>query len=180
MKPDDEILALWVEDELDETRSREVEAWAEGEPEWLAHRAAARESKALFAKAGPMTADAPYGEFFNARIQREIELSQLPQPVPAGRTRGFNWLMPATAAAGIVLGFWFGKGATGGVDAMPAPVAELTPVLYTPEKGVDAEIVAIDAATVIVLDGVNAIPDSWELPETAMREETLLPIAHSR
>jgi hypothetical protein len=44
-------------------------------------------------------------------------------------------------------------------------------VLYTPTKGVNAEYVATDDATVIVLAGVDAIPDSWEVPETAVLEK---------
>ncbi|GAA5482639.1 hypothetical protein [Haloferula sargassicola] len=174
--PDDEILARWVEDELDETRAREVEAWAQGQPEWLARRVLARESKSLFARAGFSGNDVPSGEFFNARIQREIAQAG-PAAVPA-RPKKSAWLVPLTAAAGIALGFWAGRGAS--PDAVPPPMAELAPVIYTPEKGVDAQLVSMQEATVIVLDGVNAIPDTWELPETASNDPGLLPIAHTR
>ncbi len=51
------------------------------------------------------------------------------------------------------------------------PVAAFAPVLYTPTKGVNAEYVAADDATVILLAGVDAIPDSWEIPETAVLEK---------
>lgn len=178
-KPDDEILALWVEDELEASRAADVDAWAQGQPEWLAHREVARETKALFGQAGLPVQDVPYGEFFNARIQREIAEPQVPAAVVSAR-RKTGWLVPATAAAGIALGFWAGRGAGPETDATPPPVAEMAPVLYTPEQGVDAELVTVGDATVIVLDGVHAIPDSWELPETAAYEESILPIAHSR
>jgi hypothetical protein len=45
-------------------------------------------------------------------------------------------------------------------------------VLYTPEKGVNAEYFASADAEIIVLDGVAAIPDTFELPETASTHET--------
>ncbi|MBB5353530.1 hypothetical protein HNR46_003791 [Haloferula luteola] len=183
-KPDDETLALWIEDELDEVQSREIDAWAKTEPEWWAHREAARESKAWFAKASPLIQDAPYGEFFNARILREIQQEAgvsspaTVAPAPSVR-RPIHWLVPATAAAGIALGFWAGRGSSPTPDLPAPPMAALTPVIYTPESGVDAEWVAVENATVIILDGVSAIPDSWELPETAVRDQPLLPIAHA-
>lgn len=173
-KPDDEWLALWVEDELDEPRAREVEAWVAAHPEWREHREAARASKAMFARAMPAE-DVPYAEFFNARIRREIEAAQVVSPVPASKAGFRGWLVPLTAAAGIALGFWAGRGGT--PEPLPAPVAELAPVLYTPVKGVKAEVVEADDATVIVLAGVEAIPDEWEIPETAQREVETRPIA---
>jgi hypothetical protein len=77
--------------------------------------------------------------------------------------------MPATAAAGIALGFFLGHGDRALGNAAPVTV-ELAPLLYTPEKGVEAEYVGGEEATVIVLAGVQAIPDEWEIPVTTMVE----------
>lgn len=170
-KPDDELLALWVEDELDAASAAEVEAWAASQPEWVERREQARWSRELLGSTLG-GGDVPHAEFFNARIRREIEASQpQPKPVPAAespRRRPGLWLVPATAAAGIALGFFLGHGGETAPVVAPTVAAELAPVLYTPERGVQAEYVGGDEATVIVLAGVEAIPDDWEIPETAM------------
>lgn len=176
MKPDDEMLALWVEDELEGAACLSVEQWAADQPEWLEMRETARSAKQLLAGALPADEDVPHAEFFNARIRREIELASkavpMAPPAPARPRPGLKiWFMPLTAVAGVALGFWLGDGRTSqGPAAVPAPVADLSPVLYTPERGVKAQVVPADDATVIVLAGVDALPDTWEIPETAVLE----------
>jgi hypothetical protein len=87
----------------------------------------------------------------------------------------FSWralLMPATACAGMVLTFWLGTRSHPApleVDVTGAPKAiPVEQILYTPEDGVVAECFssAGAAATVIVLDGVDAIPDETDFSET--------------
>ncbi len=170
-KPDDELLALWVEDELDAETSVEVETWASGQAEWVERREQARWSRELLGSALG-GGDVPHAEFFNARVRREIAVAtESKAPVRETVSRGpWMWLMPATAAAGVALGFFLGHGPEGTPPAAPAVAAELAPVLYTPEKGVEAEYVIGEEATVIVLAGVEAIPDEWEIPETVMLE----------
>lgn len=171
-KPDDELLALWVEDELDAATSAGVERWACEQPEWVERREQARWSRELLGSALGGRDEVPHAEFFNARIRREIELSAPATgsvPEPGKVRRGpWLWLMPATAAAGVALGFFLGHDRGGVPEAAPPMAAELVPVLYTPERGVQAEFVGGDEASVIVLAGVRAIPDEWEIPETAM------------
>ena len=187
--PDEERLALWVEDELDATSRAAVDAWAATQPEWMERRGQARQMKALLRGSLPAAKDPPYAEFFNARITREIEretamtspvTAETPAPVaPMVRAPGkaWRWFLPATAVAGMALCFWAGTRITppsvtvsAPSRVMPAPV----PVLYTPEKGVKAAYFASEPADamVIVLDGVAAFPDSFEVPDTAsFREE---------
>jgi len=176
-KPDDELLALWVEDELDVSVHTEVEVWASGQTEWTERRETARKTKSLLGSVIPADEDLPNGEFFNARIRREIEVRETaPAPAkPSGRSV-LGWLVPLTAAASLVLGFWLGRGGPQ-TELVPPMVADLTPVLYTPQKGVNAELLPSEEATVIVLAGVDAIPDSWEIPATAMREPEPRPMA---
>lgn len=176
-KPDNELLALWVEDELDVGVHTEVEAWAAGQPEWSERRELARQTKTLLGTVLSADEDLPNGEFFNARIRREIEVRET-APTPAKGTGRpvLGWLVPLTAAACLMLGFWVGRGGPQ-ANLVPPPVADLTPVLYTPQKGVNAELSKSEEATVIVLAGVDAIPDSWEIPATAMREPEPRPMA---
>ena len=173
-KPDDELLALWVEDELDAATSTEVERWACEQPEWVERREQARWCRELLGSTLGSEDEVPHAEFFNARIRREIELAapaagSAPEP---GKVRcgPWLWVMPATAAAGVALGFFLGNDRGVVPEAAPPVAAELAPVLYTPERGVEAEFVGGDEASVIVLAGVRAIPDEWEIPDTAMLE----------
>lgn len=171
-KPDDEMLALWVEDELSGESLSLVDAWASTQAEWVDRREQARSWKSLSAGVLPASEEVPHAEFFNARIRREIEIQSLPEVVPAKGTPRWAWFMPAAAAAGMAFGFVIGRGGPdAAMDEVVVPVATLAPVLYTPSKGVKAEYLAEDDATVIVLAGVAAIPDSWEIPETAVLEK---------
>lgn len=178
--PDEEILALWVEDELHGPQLAQVDAWAVSQPEWLSHREDARRTKSLLRAILPAAEEPPYAEFFNARIAREIatlEVQDAPQSSRKPR-RWLTWAMPTAAAAGMALCFWAGtyvppgNVAAGGAPHHPATSA-YEPSLYTPESGVKAAWYASTAAdsSIIVLDGVAAIPDSFEIPETAAVQE---------
>lgn len=171
-KPDDELLALWVEDELSGESHAEVDRWASERTEWMERRAQARSWKSLASGVLTASEEVPHAEFFNARIRREIELSVDEKARPVRGTPPWAWFMPAAAAAGMILGFWLGHGGpeTGG-EPTKVPVATLAPVLYTPSKGVKAEYLESDDATVIVIAGMDAIPDTWEIPETAVLEK---------
>jgi hypothetical protein len=83
--------------------------------------------------------------------------------------------MPLAACAGMVLAFWLGM-KTQSAPAMPeydvagAPRAiPVEPIIYTPDGGVEAEWFASSdaAATVIVLNGVEAIPDEMDFSKSA-------------
>ncbi|MCW1924654.1 hypothetical protein OKA05_18965 [Luteolibacter arcticus] len=182
--PDEERLALWVEDELDADALAAVDAWAATQPEWLERREQARQMKALLRGTLPATEEPPYAEFFNARIAREIgrEAAAAAPVAPMVQTPGktWRWFLPATAVAGMVLCFWAGTRITPPAVNVAAPntlapvsVASV-PVLYTPERGVKADYFASASADamVIVLDGVAAIPDSFEVPDTAATGRT--------
>lgn len=184
---DEERLALWVEDELDATSQAAVDAWAATQPEWLERREVARQMKALLGSSLPASEEPPYAEFFNARIAREIEREAaeaapvapaVVTPVaPMVRAPGktWRWFLPATAVAGMALCFWAGTRITHPGPSGPTQQASVSaPFLYTPEQGVKADYFASEpaGAMVIVLDGVAAIPDTFEVPETASTGET--------
>jgi hypothetical protein len=174
-KPDETTLARWLDDELHGDELAACEALILGDGELLARRRELREWRATLAAAIPAAIEPPYPEFFNSRIEKAIrELS--PGTSRLRRGAGFwrAWWMPATAVAGMVLAFWVGT-KTGGAPQVvmapsPAPVPLLVqmPAVYTPERGVDAEWFssAEASATVIVLEGVDAIPDTMDFSET--------------
>jgi hypothetical protein len=174
--PDETKLALWLEDELHGTELAEFEEWLAGNPEHLAAREEVRRWRALIA-AIPATEEPPYPDFFNSRVMRTIRESSVPVAQP--QKPRFSWrtfLMPAAACAGMVLAFLAGsrtRPAKVEFDVAGAPKAiPVDPILYTPEKGVKAEwFTSSDAsATVIVLNGVDAIPDATDFSKTVMLE----------
>ena len=175
--PDDELLALWVDDVLEGPSAAEVDAWASTRTEWLERREQARQIAPLLKAGLPASEEPPYAEFFNTRIAREISREAGGAVAPTfSRSRSlWSWFLPATAVAGMVFCFWAGtRMVPAPAIAAPNPVAAPpVPYLYTPEKGVKAAYFASEPADamVIVLDGVAAIPDSFEVPDTASIRE---------
>jgi hypothetical protein len=176
-KTDDTTLALWLDDELQGAELAAFENSLNGAEDLLARRQQVREWRAAIGSVMPIALEPPYPEFFNNRIEQAIR-AQTPQPAVQLSTaaRWRVWWMPATAVAGMVLAFWVGT-KTGGVTQdvtvakpgpSPAPMVVQMPTVYTPERGVDAEWFSSTnaAATVIVLEGVDAIPDTMDFSET--------------
>lgn len=172
-KPDEETLALWLDDELEGDAFALVEAWAAGHPDQLEARQSIREWKQQISTVIPKSEEPPYPDFFNSRIQAAIsDLEKAPCKVIEAKSSWWRsgWFMPAAAAAGMTLAFWMGTRTT--TAPSPASVVEVSsssPVVYTPETGVRADYFASRSAdaTVIVLDGVPAISDALEFRETA-------------
>lgn len=174
--PDEARLALWLDDELAGDELAIMEAWATSQPAQLAAREETRRWRATMAAAMPASEEPPFPDFFNSRVLQSIR-EELPQPVAAQpRKSVWNaWLMPAAACAGMAFAFLAGKNTRPEtavatvVEAPKASVPTLKPAIYTPEQGVKAEwFSSVEAsATVIVLEGVSAFPDSMDFSETA-------------
>jgi hypothetical protein len=182
-KPDEIRIALWLEDELEGAERNQFDAWVALHPELLRQRDEMRSWKDWMKQSLPESASVPHAEFFQARVAREIRMAHADQtPVSAARHSGWRpFLLPVASAAGMAFCFWlggrYGNGTGGAVAAGPVlpPVmasAALTPVLYTPESQVAAHAFSSEgaAATVIVLEGVDAMPDSFEVPDSAARD----------
>lgn len=175
---DETTLALWLDDELQGAELAAAEAWLTNDPEMIAAREETRRWRAMMAEAIPSDEEPPYPEFFNGRIARAIR-----EPAPeSATTRRVSWnaaLLPLAACAGMAFTFLLGMRASGPgaagpdlveIDVSGAPRAiPVNPIIYTPEDGVSAEWFASSeaSATIIVLDGVSAIPDSMDFSATA-------------
>ena len=170
--PDELTLALWLDDELTGDALAAVEAWAAGEPEQIAARGGIRRWRATMAAAIPAAEELPYPEFFNSRVLQAIRDQQPKAAVARKSSLSWNsWWMPLAACAGMAMAFWVGKASrtTPDYEALNAPRAiPVEPVVYTPETGVKAEWIASTnaSATVIVLNGVTAIPDATDFSDT--------------
>lgn len=176
--PDETKLALWLDDELEGAELAAFEAWVAGQPQLLAARADNRRWRKLMATTMPASEEPPYPEFFNQRIARAIrENTQTTPSAPSkpGWSWWNTWFLPVAACAGMAFTFWLGTtrsqpaAAVAEIDVTGAPKAiPVEPILYTPEKGVSAEWFSSNeaSATVIVLNGVEAIPDATDFSET--------------
>ncbi len=172
MNPDEATLALWLDDELTGAELASVEAWAKERPDQIAAREEIRRWRATISAAIPATEEPPYPDFFNSKVLQAIR-EQTSKPLIPQKKPSFwkSWLMPMAACAGMALTFWVGtkSASTPDYDVAGAPRAiPVEPVLYTPETGVNAELFASKeaSATVIVLNGVTAIPDATDFSET--------------
>ncbi len=170
--PDEASLALWLDDELTGEQLAAVEAWAATQPEQIAAREDIRRWRATMAAAIPASEEPPYPEFFNSRVLQAIRQEKPKAAVIVKPPFSWNsWLMPMAACAGMAIAFWFGKRSQIPSDHELAYVPRAIPVeplVYTPESGVKAEWFssAKASATVIVLNGVTAIPDAMDFSET--------------
>lgn len=171
--PDETTLALWLDDELTGEELAAVEAWAVNHPDQIAAREDVREWRASIAAVMSPSEEPPYPDFFNSRVMQAIHDQSPKVTSPEKKSLSLSsWLMPLAACAGMVLAFWVGKKtqAAPEYDVANAPRAiPVEPVVYTPENGVNAEWFSSKkaSATVIVLNGVTAIPDATDFSETA-------------
>jgi hypothetical protein len=183
MPPDDAMLALWLEDELDGEDFAKVEAWAQSQPDQLAMRESARKWKAMISAGIPATEEPPYPDFFNARIARSIsqqKVQQAPEAKPANSIPFWRkFALPLAAGVGMAFTFWLGihsrsipvvesiaeMTAPGEMTQLADASENLPPTVYTPENGVRAECFDSDAAsaTVVILEGLAAIPKETDL-----------------
>ena len=170
--PDESTLALWLDDELTGAELAAVEAWASSQPDQWVARDEIRRWRATVAAAIPASVEPPYPDFFNSRVLQAIR-EQNPQAARAVKNPSLwkSWLMPMAACAGMVMAFWIGKKSQSAIDheVVNAPRAiPVGPVVYTPESGVKAEWISGSkaSATVIVLNGVTAIPDATDFSAT--------------
>ncbi len=175
-KLDETTLALWLDDELHGAELAAFEASFTGDDELLACREEVRAWRRMVGAALPAEEEPPYPDFFNSRIGQALrQTSPRAQNVRAGSWR--QWWLPAAAVAGMALTFWLGT-QTGGevrevvrVEVRPEPVPAVvqTPAVYTPQRGVAAEWFSSEdaAATVIVLEGLDALPDTLEFSDSA-------------
>lgn len=168
--PDETRLALWLDDELTGADLAEMDAWATANPEHLAAREETRTFRKMMATHLPASEEPPYPDFFLSRVNqgiRELQHANVPAQPAASVPFWKSWLMPLAACAGMVFAFSVGKrsGDAAGSLAVAPPAS---PAVYTPEEGVNAEWFssARADANVIVLQGVNAIPDSTDFSET--------------
>ena len=174
-KPDDITLTQWMDGELEGEPLRQVEAWAQTHPELLAERDAVQAMSASIRAHVPESVEPPYPDFFNQRILRTIEEDQMAVAAPqTGRLREtspsfWQWLAMPLAAGAMAVCFYLGTQVSNEPASPTTPMVATAPSanssVYTPDGDVQANMFkSADAqATVIVLEGLDDIPDDFEM-----------------
>ncbi len=179
-RPGEEQFARWIDGTLDAGGEAFVREWARSAPEEFAEWERMRDCRRDLLRVLQAEEEPPASEFFNARIRAGISGSS---GRASGRGRPWRGLwLPVAASVAVVASFFAGR-AMRPAAATPAMLAaaggqsggtdELEPVVYVPEVGVSADWMESEdaGAVVIVLEGLDAIPDNVELRRTAMREQ---------
>ena len=180
--PDETLMALWLDDELHGEELAAFEATMADPEAKRAAREEVRRWRSMMAAAVPAAVEPPYPEFFNARVERAIREPQAAKPQVEHDLRWGPWwrhlLMPLAACVGMAFTFWLGTRINPqpaeAMAAAPPRVVPAEPVVYTPETGVEAERFSSTpaSATVIVLRGVDAIPDDTDFSESTSFHDT--------
>ncbi|NJR43564.1 MAG: hypothetical protein HC767_13840, partial [Akkermansiaceae bacterium] len=110
-----------------------------------------------------------------SKILQAIRVPMVQPAAPAKTPFSWrHWLMPVAACVGMALTFLVGKNSRPNISNeaeyanIPRAIPVAEPVLYTPEIGVNADWFASKeaSASVIVLNGVAAIPDTLDFSRT--------------
>ena len=161
-------LTRWIDGELDGDELREFEQALADDPQLAAAKAEAESLRQLLQSEMP-DRDIPNPEFFNSQIQRRIadeSADTTRSPPPASNSGILSWFLSpftlASAATVIALGLFALSQLPGGKPSTDHTSVAST---YTPDKAIDARdfYSAAADATVIVLDGLSALPDSTEI-----------------
>jgi len=168
-KPDHEWLMLWLEDELPEPHGSQVEAWVQNQEEWLRKREESRRWRAQMTRLREVDHEVPYGEFFQQRLMRALQQQSASVAVSSVAPTKQRWLrVPASVAAALIVGFF-----AGALWYQQSPRAKVL-LTYTPAEGVKADFYESSPTngTVIVLNGVEALPDELGEPESTTTDPT--------
>lgn len=167
-QPDDATIQSWLEGELEGNALREMESWAEQNADQLEAAMGWDSLKSEIQSTVPASEEPPYADFFNERVKHQtVEEHVETQPEAAKPTfwQRINWMLAPTALAGMTLCFYLGTKVESGESALPTPVVAsvVNEGVYTPVSGVSSEVVEMDDATVIVLEGLDEIPESLDI-----------------
>lgn len=164
---DDEIrLTRWLDGEL---KDEEVKDLIARDPELIALRQDIDRIGGSLREIFPTAEEPPFPELFNKQILRKIE--ELPVNRWQAAWRLFReslgdwwnesqWALPATASALLLVGLAAVTGAAGSRVSHSEVVHTYAP---HPQHSVTTEFVRRAQATVIVLDGLEAVPDDHRI-----------------
>ncbi|MGJ8723869.1 MAG: hypothetical protein ACSHYB_04870 [Roseibacillus sp.] len=170
----EELIVRWMDDDVLSTGEKEELALIlEAEPELHAMKEGHSELRNELQSAFGQTGDVPYGDFFQTKLEQAIRDADREEGVAApskasGTWRdALKWWLAPVAVGAMAVAFLAGTrvGKAPVENQLVVAKEQSRPLVYTPEGGVTSTIVNADAAgtSVIVLDGLQPIPDSYDL-----------------
>ncbi len=196
----EELIVRWMDDDsLSSSEQEELNRILEAEPELKELRDHHQEVREELQVAFGEAKDVPYGDFFQTKLKQAIrtaERDEVPEVgTPASSSwrssswrDALRWWLAPVAVGAMAVAFLAGTRVGKPMIQNRTVVKNLQerPAVYTPAGGVTSSIVNADAegTSVIVLDGLQPIPDSFNLMAGAhdaddFPEDTLLISAKS-
>ena len=185
--PDETTLTLWMDGLLDGEELQNMEVWAQAHPELLAERDAIRTMSQSLQTSIPSSIEPPYPDFFNQRILNAVTEDGANQVTTSAQSKGglWRWLTIPVAAGAMALCFYLGtQNSALKTNTTQYTTTIIKPTVYTPDSGVEAEIFinAEQNATVIVIEGLQDIPDDLEIAGIPSKDDpnnTLINTQHT-
>lgn len=167
-KPDKAMIQNWLSGELEGNDLRAMERWAEQNAEQLESEMGWDSLQSEIQTTLPKSVEPPYADFFNERIKHHA-IEQPALKVDKAKKSGFfkklNWLLAPTALAVMTVCFYAGTKIDTSTEEIKPVTAMTVPAagVYTPVSGVSSVITESDTATVILLDGLDDLPESLDI-----------------
>ena len=168
----EELVVRWMDNEkLSASESEELELILKAEPELQAMRDDHSQVRSELQATFKPVEDVPYGDFFQTKLEQAIrDIDHKEAPVVKSKSSwrdSLRWWLAPVAVGAMAVAFLAGtRVGKAPVESQLVVAQEKSrPLVYTPEGGVTSTIVNADAAgtSVIVLDGLQPIPDSYNL-----------------
>ena len=167
----EELVVRWMDDvTLSASEKEELNRILEAEPELQELRAGHSRMREELKATDREVEDVPYGDFFQTKLQQAIRDSEeeLPSAKMASSWKdSLRWWLAPVAVGAMAVAFLAGTRVGNGPTERRLVVASAQnrPLVYTPEGGVTSTILNADAqgTSVILLDGLQPIPDSYDL-----------------
>ncbi|MEO1856649.1 MAG: hypothetical protein ABGY95_04695 [Rubritalea sp.] len=162
--PDESTIQSWLKGELEGNELKQMEAWAEENAAELEAKMGWDALGDEISKSIPSEQEPPYADFFNERVKHHAveSVEKVPAAKPASQWTRINWFFAPAAAAGMAVCFYLGTRVDHGKTPIEQSFAVLDEV-YTPASGVHSEVIISGESTVIVLDGLDEIPESLDI-----------------
>lgn len=160
-----ELLTKWLDGEITGSERAVVEEAFQADADFCAEAQSLQEMRGLLAEdSGDVL---PHGDFFNSQLTRRIERESFaPVDEKPARQSWLQRLILPIAFGGMAASFLFGMMAA--PNAVVPAASSVTATVYSPAGNVTAEVIdSSQGSTVIVLNGLDAIPDDIDLVASA-------------
>ncbi len=183
----EELFVKWVDDQLSPEEQVQMDALLAEEPSLEAELYQCRNAADAMRAEIPASVEPPYGDFFNSQLMRKVdhEIASHSRAKKAERWwQSFQWAWAPAGALALVLAFFAGhrvaKPASSGEFAAVPVTGQLQlidelPTVYFNDDQLKARVIAgaDGEVSAIVVDGLTAIRDDFDIVTVSTKEEKL-------